>query len=384
MEPESLEGATPPGAEGVARGVGHGRLSGWRGGNRVEGGIERGGPAPLILIDASRQRHKLPPMPNPRRALVTVLASVAGGVAVGCDRAGEPPRADSVAAVPSSVAAVAPPERPVPSGWDPGAGPVLLVAARPDAAIVVFPEVQGEHAAAELELDTASVRGSTATLLDRAGATATAALGERTTPGEEDECVGWPMLRVTSPSGIATPWTIGLVGGTGRLAPVPLDSVGSLSSADSAALVAELARLASTLPVRNGAARVRGLPFFVQDVRRFRAAAGVDALVAHVIRRVHQEANPFEERTLLIAERDSAHLQGPGGKHYTIAFHQRAVGSEETLEGSEVLAAFTRPPAANPMLVVARESEGGVRYVILERTRPRQWRVKWTSALVRC
>jgi hypothetical protein len=325
-------------------------------------------------------------MPNPRRALVTVLASVAGVVAVaGCDRTGELPRADSVAAVPSSPAPAAAPERPVPSGWDSGAGPVLLVAARPDAAIVVFPEVQGEYAAAELEFDTTAVRGSAVTLLDRAGATSTAVLSEPTAPGEEEECVGWPMLRVTSPSGaVMAPWTIGLAGGATRLAPVPLDSVGSLSSADSAAFVAEVARLASTLPVQSGATRLRGLPFFVQDVRRFRAAPGVDALVAHVIRRVHQEANPFEERTLLIAERDSARLQELGGKRYVLAFHQRAVGSEETLEGSEALAAFTRPPSTTPLLVVARESEGGVRYAILERSRPRLWRVKWTSALVRC
>lgn len=324
-------------------------------------------------------------MPNPRRALVTVLASVASAVAApGCDRAGELPRTDSVAPVPSPTVPAATPERPAPTGWDSTAGRVLLVAARPDAAIVVFPEVQGEHAAAELELDTASVRGSTVMLLDRAGATTTAALGERTTPGEEEECVGWPLLRVTSPSGVATPWTVGLVGAAAQLAPVPLDSVGSLPPADSAALVAEVARLASTVPVRSGAARLRGLPFFVQDLRRFKAAPGVDALVTHVIRRVHQEANPFEERTLLIAERDSVQLQQPGGKRYTLAFYQRAVGNEETLEGSEVLAAFTRPPGTSPVLVVARESEGGVRYEILERLRARQWRVKWTSALVRC
>jgi hypothetical protein len=324
-------------------------------------------------------------MPTPRRALVTVLASVAGAVTVvACDRAGEPRRVDSVTSTPRTPAPVDSPGRPEPSGWDAAAGPVLLVAARPDAAVVVFPEVQGEHAAAELELDTASVRGSTAMLLERAGATTTATLGEGTTPGEEEECVGWPMLRVASPSGVMPPWTIGFVGAPGRIASVPLDSVGLLASADSAALVAEVARLASTLPVHSGAARFRGLPFFVQDVRRFRTAPGVDALVAHVIRRVHQEANPFEERTLLIAERDSAAAQSSGGRRYTLAFHQRAVGSEETLEGSEVLAAFTRPPAPTPMLVVARESEGGVRYVILERIRPRQWRVKWTSALVRC
>jgi hypothetical protein len=260
---------------------------------------------------------------------------------------------------------------------------VLLVAAqRPEAAIVVFPELQGEHAAAEVRFDTTALRGSTVTLISRAGAANTAVLGEGTTPGEEEECVGWPMLRVTSPSGAPTSWSIGLVGA--RLSPIPLDSVGSLSASDSAALVAEVARLASALPVRDGAARVRGLPFSVQDVRRFRTPSGLEIIIAHVVRRVHQEANPVEERTLLIAERDSTRQREQRPGRYTLAFHQRAVGPEETLEGSEVLAALTTRDASRPVLVVARESEDGVRYSLLERLGRRSWRVKWTSALVRC
>ena len=328
-------------------------------------------------------------MPNRRRALVTVLASVAsvaGVVAlVTCgDRADRPPPADTIATQPLTVPPADSPGRaPVPSGWDRLAGPVLLVAgSQPDAAIVVFPEVQGEHAAAELQLDTTTIRGSTAALVGRAGAVTTAVLGERAAPGEDEDCVGWPVLRVTSPSGVTTPWTVGLIGA--RLVPVPLDSVGSLSVADSAALVAEVARLASTLPVKDAAARLRGLPFFVQDFRRFRIPPGVDVLIAQVIRRVHEEASPVEERTLLIAERDSARPDEHRSGRYALAFHQRAAGSEETLEGSEVLAALTPPGRPQPLLFVARETEGGVRYIILERTGPRQWHVKWTSALVRC
>jgi hypothetical protein len=259
---------------------------------------------------------------------------------------------------------------------------LLVVGGHPDAAIVVFPDVQGEHAAAELRFDTTALRGATATLVTRAGATSAATLGDRTAPGEEEDCVGWPMLRVASPSGIPAPWTVGLI--STRLAPVPLDSVGSLSPTDSAALVAEVARLASTVPVRQAAARLRGLPFSVQDVRRFRAAPGVDAIVAQVVRRVHEEATPLEERTLFIAERDSVQQQEQSRGRYTVVFHERAVGREETLEGSEILAALTPKNTLRPMLIAARETESGVRYVILERASPRSWRVKWTSALVRC
>jgi hypothetical protein len=74
----------------------------------------------------------------------------------------------------------------------------------------------------------------------------------------------------------------------------------------------------------------------------------------------------------------------PHPERYTLALEQRAVGREETLEGSELLAAFRAPGPGRPMLIFARESEGGVRYVLLERTGVREWRVKWTSALVRC
>jgi hypothetical protein len=324
-------------------------------------------------------------MPNPRRALVMLLVSIAGaGAILDCDRARDAPRVDTVPPLPPpSTPLVDSPGVPVASGWEAGAGPVLLVVGdRPDAAVVVFPDVQGEHAAAELRFDTTALRGSVAMLVSRAGTTSTVTLGDRTTPGEEEDCVGWPMLRVVSPSGVPAPWTVGLIGA--RLAPVPLDSVGSLSPPDSAALMAEVARLASTVPVREAAARLRGLPFSVQDVQRFRVAPGVDAIVAQVVRRVHQEANPLEERTLLIAERDSAQQQDQHRGRYTVVFHERTVGREETLEGSEILAALTPQTRLRPMLIVARESEGGVRYVLLERASPRTWRVKWTSALVRC
>lgn len=324
-------------------------------------------------------------MLNLRCALVTLFVSAANAVTVaGCDRAGEPPRRDdSVTPIGPMSVPVDSPVRAVASGWEPRAGPVLLVAGeRLDAAIVVFPEVQGEHAAVELRFDTTALRGTAATLINRAGLAGSAMLGERTAPDEDEDCVGWPMLRVGFPSGGPASWTIGLV--QSRLVPVPLDSVESLSPSDSAALVAEVARLASTLPVGTTAGQLRGLPFSVQDVQRFHVSPDVDALVAHVVRRIHQEANPLEERTLLIAERDSIQQIGQRRRRYVLAFHQRAVGREETLEGSEVLAAVTPRDIPRPILVVARELEGGVRYVLLERIGIRSWRVKWTSALVRC
>jgi hypothetical protein len=336
-----------------------------------------------VLIDGSLQGPKLPAMPSPRRAFLTVLASAAGIMAtIGCNRASDAPPSDSVTATPPEVADVDSQRPPAPSGWDATAGPVLLVASeRPEAAIIVFPEVQGEHAAAELQFDTTALRGSAAALFTRAGEIRLGTLGDGTAPAEEEDCAGWPMLRVSSPSGTVAPWSIGLV--ATRIVPIALDSIGSLSAADSSGLVAEVTRLASMVPVRESATRLRGLPFSVQDARHFQTGAGTDVVVAHVVRRVHEEANPLEERTLLIVERDSSQRPNVRGR-YVIAFYQRSVGHEETLEGSEVLGAFTHRNPSRPTLIVARESEAGVRYTLIQRSGTRTWRVKWTSALVRC
>ena len=100
--------------------------------------------------------------------------------------------------------------------------------------------------------------------------------------------------------------------------------------------------------------------------------------MAHLSRRVNQEANPQEEQTLLIAERDSGATTGP----YALAYAERSFGREEKVVTPEALAGVRL--GATPTLVVARDNEDGVVYVLLERTGPRQWRVRWTSAVTRC
>ena len=299
-----------------------------------------------------------------------------------CSRHGDAPHVDTVITVAPPAPSPPAPGAPAPSGWDPRAGPVLLVAGeRTDAAITVFPEVQGQHAAATLRLATAPLRGSAATLVNRAGTAVTVTLGDSTAPSEEEHCVGWPMLRVVSSSGAVPSWAVGFVGA--RLTPVVLDSVESLSPGDSAALVAEVARLASTIPVPARATRMRGLPFSVREAWRFRADSGTEAIVAQVTRHIHEEASPLEERTLLVAERDAAQKQQRPGR-YALAFYQRDAGPEETLEGTDVLAIVATEGTPRPMIVIARESEAGVRYALVERSGPGRWHVRWTSALVRC
>src|SRR5262249_61596034 len=86
----------------------------------------------------------------------------------------------------------------------------------------------------------------------------------------------------------------------------PVDSVASLSPADSARRAADVARVASGLS-NDTAPAFRGLPFEVQRAGRFTIAPGIDGIVAVLVRHVNEEANPREEHIFVIAERDSTH-----------------------------------------------------------------------------
>jgi hypothetical protein len=160
---------------------------------------------------------------------------------------------------------------------------------------------------------------------------------------------------------------------------VPLDSIEGLASADSARLAAEVTRLAAALP-GDTASAFRGIPFSVRTVRRFRAAPGVDALVAEIVRKVALEANAREEHLLLIAERDSGQLSG----RYTPAFSERTTGPEESVQSTDILAALALGEPPNLTLVARRDDGSGGSFALLERRGPRRWRVRWTSAYTAC
>jgi hypothetical protein len=259
------------------------------------------------------------------------------------------------------------------SGWNHAAGPALLVeGASPEDAIVLLP-FAGDTTD-EAMLDAAAEREGPVALFGRGGARFSAQLGAL--PDETDgDCPRWPLRDVRATNG-ASSWAIGFVGG--RAAPLVLDSVDVLSPRDSVALAAEASRLASAVTAITSPA-FQGLRFTAHDIRRFEAAPGVQALVAHMIRRVNQEANPQEEQTLLIAERDSGATTGP----YHLVYAERTFGREEEVTTPEVLAG-TRLAGGPPILVIARDGEQGVAYAMLERVDGRHWRVRWTSASTTC
>lgn len=303
------------------------------------------------------------------RIVTGLLGALAGAAA--CERKPPPVRTDTMvtkndSASDSTHAPVAG------SGWNGAAGPVLLVQGETrDEAIVLLPEEGDSGAVARVRA--LADRGASVSLFGRGGASLTGQLGAA--PATPDpECRVWP-LRDVHGEGSANTWAVGFVGG--QTSALALDSVDVLSSRDSTALVAEASRLASMVTAITDPS-FQGLRFTAHDIRRFEVSPGVQAIVAHLVRKVNQEANPQEEQTLLIAERDSGVTSGP----YQLVYAERVHGLEEQSTMPEVIAGVRI--AGRPTLIVARDGDAGVAYAMLERVAQRRWRIRWTSGLTRC
>jgi hypothetical protein len=306
-----------------------------------------------------------------RAASVSIIACGALLSTSACDRSTPALHTDSVSIQAESVSAIATTATDV-SGWIRSAGPALFVQGETrNEAIVLLPTEDDTVAATRLRV--LGNQGAEVTLFGRGGARLTAQLGAP--PQAFDaECRVWPLRGIRG-EGTDNTWAVGFI--VGQTAPLALDSVDVLSSRDSLALAAEASRLASMVTAMT-APSFQGLRFTAHDIRRFEALPGVQAIVAHLVRKVNQEANPQEEQTLLIAERDSGVMTGP----YQLVYAERTHGLEETTTMPEVIAGVRI--AGRPMLVVARDGAEGVAYALLERTGPRQWRIRWTSGLTRC
>jgi hypothetical protein len=320
-------------------------------------------------IDGSLQGTKLPRMSHLRFLRTSSILATGTLLGIGaCDRSAPAGHSDSPAVSVARDSAGFPPAS-TNSGWTSAMGPALFVQGENrEEAIVLYP-------AGSDDVQLAAHSGSSAdiVLFGRGGARITARLGDGPTSAD-DECRLWP-LRPVRGDGMDNTWAVGFM--SSEVAPLPLDSIEALSSRDSLALAAEASRLASAVTTTTPPS-FQGLRFAAHDIRRFEAAPGVQAIVAHLIRKVNQEANPQEEQTLLIAERDSGITTGP----YQLVYAERTHGLEDTTTTPEVIAAVRI--AGRPTLIVARDGDEGVSYALLERVGARQWRIRWTSMLTRC
>lgn len=286
---------------------------------------------------------------RPRRLGLLTLATAA---ALSCDRADRAPAPDTVT---RAEPLPAPAPRTWEGTWAPALGDLLIVPSDSETVLVVYPD----DPAAEM------IASAPVTLLGPAGDTVTRET--RLTLVDTLQCGDTEVARLASaaPAG----WTMGLRGASA--ASVRLDSIESLSARDSARAVAEIARLASAVEGPSHS-RFTGLPFAVIGARRFTLdAAGV--LVAHVVRRLPQEAAPLEEHTLIVAERKDASAP------YTLAYSQQSEGSEETAKYFDVVGVARA--GRTVFLILAGDASARTEYQILERSSAGAWRVRWTRPL---
>ena len=297
---------------------------------------------------------------------------------VACDREPRPATVDSAPAVPAPTgdsAATAGAR----SGWTAGLGPLLLVAGGQHEASAVFPGFSDSTLTDTTTFDTSVLAGMEVDLFSRAGLAGRGRLRAVPPRVRDDGCVAWPEAAVIITDSLESHagWTVAFA--SGRARPLPLDSLETLTGADSARLAAEVSRLASTVP-NDTATAFQGIPYFVRQVRRFRIGTDTGVLIANVTRRINQEANPREEQLLLIGERPSAQ---PNGR-YTLRYHERVSGPEEAIESSDVLAAVLLAAEGTPAIVLIRDYGDGSAYALLTREAGGEWRLAWNSAYAGC
>lgn len=252
-----------------------------------------------------------------------------------------------------SAAAVTPAGT-APSRWASELGTLLLVPADDSSAVVIF------SASAPLPSQDRPV-----TLVTSAGDT----IGTTITPAPADSqvCGEAPTVRLGSTT--SEPWSVGLR--ATAAVPVRVDSLESLSRSDSTRLTAELARLASRVPMRADS-RFKGLPFAVFSARRF-TLDSLSLVAAYVVRRIANEATPAEEHTMLVAERPTT-----GNAPYTLAYHERSEGTEDSADSFELLSVLR---TGNSLwLLVSRDNVSQTTYELLERSAS-GWSVRWTRVL---
>jgi hypothetical protein len=269
-----------------------------------------------------------------------------------CDRSDAPRRADTGAA---GTTAAAPPDAPADDRM--AALGALLVVPGDSAGvgIVIYPAAPSTQLVASAPLRLLAPNG------DSTLASAFLAMTDSQVCGEA------PLVRVQD--SLATAWSVAILGSAAS--PVRMDSIETLARADSTRLVAELARLASAIPMEPDS-RFKGLPFAVSSARRFEHDAS-QIVVSQLVRRVPHEAAPVEEHTFIVAERASS------SPALSTAFHARSEGTEETAEQFDVLAVLRGGQTV--WLLLSRDNTARTTYEVLERMAPGIWRSRWSRVL---
>lgn len=262
------------------------------------------------------------------------------------------------------------------TGWNESiAGPVMILssAGSIDRAVIVLPLITDSVLSTTPRFSLDSLLGLPVELFGRTGRVGKASLVAASQELNTEGCVMWPEGRLADAP--PRPWKVGFRQGVATA--FPLDSLEGMNTRDSLAVTGEIARLAAVLTEGADPAFL-GLPFTVRKAYRF-TMSPISVVVADVVRKINQEANPREEHTLLVGERVA---EGDG--RYMAAFHTRVADSEDIVRTSELLGVVRFTRTGGSAMVVAFEYADSGRVVLLERTANRQWKITWRSAYTGC
>ena len=122
----------------------------------------------------------------------------------------------------------------------------------------------------------------------------------------------------------------------------------------------------------------RGRPYVVRQANGVRLG-DTFVMFAEVVRTIQQEANPLQEQLVLVLERS-------GGSDSALVerYHQRSIELEEHAASIELLAAFRVRRTGVPALLLRRDAEDGMTFILLQRRESGEWYARWTSAVADC
>ena len=258
------------------------------------------------------------------------------------------------------------------SGWDTTAGPFMVIPARDSTdAALILPGLTDSSLASTAHFELSALKNTPMDLFNLQGLIGGATLNVVSQSADPSGCPTWPRGQLTS--AIPGGWKVGLE--KGRATGIQLRSLEAMQGQDSARLIGEVLNIATHLT--DGGSAFRGIPFSVRKAYRLESPT-LSVIIAEIVRRINEEANPREERLLLLGERPT------GESSYYLAFRTRSAGAEESLETSDVLAGFTLTKSGRQAIAVAFDYEEGGKVGLLERISGKEWKLVWKSAYSGC
>jgi hypothetical protein len=239
-------------------------------------------------------------------------------------------------------------------------------------AAIVLPGLTDSSLASTVHFELGSLNNTKLDLFSSEGLVGSATLHVVSQSGDSSGCLNWPIGQIRDPVPIR--WNIALE--KGKATGIPLSSIERMHAEDSARFVNDVITAVTHLR-EDGDTMFQGIPFSVRKAYRLEIP-GRSVIVAEVVRKINEEANPREEHLLLISERRL------GDSDYRVAFHARSAGAEESLETSDILAAFNLVESSRPSVVVTFDYEDGQKIGLIERVAGNSWRIVWKSAYTGC